>query len=143
MESKNDKNLEQKEYKAYERKIKENRICKIIKSEKNIAENKILQNKILKIRIDQISLDELEQDKRKKISFCPFKVKFLFNYFFSSKKPFTFRFIQFGGASPGNNSFFSSLLFSSLLFSSLLFSSLLFSSLLCYTSKKRNKEKLW
>ena len=91
MESKSDKNLEQQEENTYLSKIQEDEICRKIKSEKNITEYKLQQNKIL--------------------SFGPFKIKFLFVYFFLQKKPFKFRSISICGASPGINGFFSSLLF--------------------------------
>ena len=91
MESKTDKNLEQQEENTYLSKIQEDEICRKIKSEKNITEYKLQQNKI--------------------ISFGPFKIKFLFVYFFLQKKPFKFRSISICGASPGINGFFSSLLY--------------------------------
>ena len=66
-----------------------------------------------KIMTDKISEDIIRQEKTQKMShpISSFQTKFLFDYFFSLKKPFNSRFTSFCGASPGNNS---SLLFSSL-----------------------------
>ena len=91
--------------------------------EDQLLKSKIALDKILsKIQDDSISLEKLRQIKTQKISnsISPFEIKFPFDYFFSSLMPFKFRHPSFGGASPGNNTLFSSLLFSSLLFSSLL-----------------------
>ena len=96
-------------------------IIKILeyKLEKNIIP---LYKMLSKIMTDKIFEGIIRQEKTQKMShpISSFQTKFLFDYFFSLKKPFNSRFTSFCGASPGNNS---SLLFSSLLFSSLLFSS--------------------
>ena len=118
--------LNQKKFKERKkRNLKEylSLIIKILeyKLEKNIIP---LYKMLSKIMTDKISEDIIRQEKTQKMShsISSFQTKFLFDYFFSSKKPFKSWSTPFRGASPGNNS---SLLFSSLLFSSLLFSSLL------------------
>ena len=90
-----------------------------IRYKRKKIENQLLKSKIaldkalLKAREDKLSLDKLPQVKTQKIShtISSFQTKFLFDYFFSLKKPFKSWSTPFRGASPGNNS---SLLFSSL-----------------------------
>ena len=88
-----------------------------IRYKRKKIENQLLKSKIafdkalLKTQEDKLSLDKSQQVKTQKMShsISSFQTKFLFDYFFSSKKPFKFWFTSFRGASPGNNS---SLLFS-------------------------------
>ena len=89
------------------------------KIDKQLLKSKIALDKILsKAQEDRISLGKLRQINTQKIShsISLFEVQFLFDYFFFSLKSFKFRHLPFGRASPGNYSFFSSLLFSFLLF---------------------------
>ena len=127
------KSLEERKTKGkgnipFQGKMKDDIRYKRKKIENNLLKGKIALDKaLLKTQEDKLSLDKSQQVKTQKMSHSvsSFQTKFLFDYFFSSKKPFKFWSPHF--AAPPLEII---LLFSSLLFSSLLFSSLLFSSLL-------------
>ena len=82
--------------------------------EDQLIKSKISLNKVLsKTQEDRISSEKLIYVKKQKKSnyISTFKIKFSFDYFFSSLMLFKLGHLSFGGALPGNNSFFSSLLY--------------------------------
>ena len=95
-----------------------------IRYKRKKIENQLLKSKIaldkalLKTQEDKLSLDKSQQVKTQKMlhSISSFQTKFLFDYFFSSKKPFKFWSPHFAAPPLEIILLFSFLLFSSLLF---------------------------